>query len=108
MCSKTELFKISLYRKRVVPQLKAIDQPNVCISKRLRIVRSAEDGEFDRKIIISDEAHLYLGGYINKQNSPVWGIKNKYVVLKKPMHPCAMFCAQFSLAASSAMKKKPA
>ena len=24
--------------------------------------------EFQRKIIMSDEAHLYLGGYVSKQN----------------------------------------
>ena len=29
--------------------------------------------EFHRKIIMSDDAHIYLGGYVNKQNCRIWG-----------------------------------
>ena len=34
--------------------------------------RFAEDADFGKKIIFSDEAHFDLGGYVNKQNSIHW------------------------------------
>ena len=40
-----------------------------------------------RKIIFSDEAHFYLGGYANKENCRGWGLENPLVTAEKPMHP---------------------
>ena len=42
---------------------------------------------FWKKIIFSDEAHLDLGGYVNKQNCPIWGTENPHAHIKKPVHP---------------------
>lgn len=75
------------YKVQLVQKLKAIDHPS-----RLRFAdwaqdRLAEDAEFYRKIIFSDEAHFHLGGYVNKQNSRIWGTENPHVVGEKPMHP---------------------
>ena len=42
---------------------------------------------FGKKIIFSDEAHFNLGGYVNKQNSCIWGTENPHAYIEKPTHP---------------------
>ena len=37
--------------------------------------------EFNRKIIMSDEAHFYLRGYVNKQNCRIWGSENPKIII---------------------------
>ena len=39
------------------------------------------------KNIFSDEAHFHLGGYVNKQNSGIWGTKYPHAYIEKPSHP---------------------
>lgn len=75
------------YKVQLVQQLKPVDHPN-----RLHFANWAEncladDAEFYRKIIFSDEAHFHLGGYVNKQNCRIWGTENPHVVVEKPIHP---------------------
>ena len=43
--------------------------------------------EFHRKIIMSDEAHFYLGGYVDKQNCRIWGSENPKLIIEKPLYP---------------------
>ena len=43
--------------------------------------------EFHRKIVISDEAHFHLGGYVNKQNFRIWGSENPKMIIEKPLYP---------------------
>ena len=43
--------------------------------------------EFHRKIIISDEAHIHLSGYVNKQNCRIWGSENPKIIIEKPFYP---------------------
>ena len=40
-----------------------------------------------KKIIFSDEAHFDLGGYVNKQNSRIWGTENPHAYIEKSTHP---------------------
>ena len=40
-----------------------------------------------KKIIFSNEAHLDLGGYVNKQNCCIWGTENPQAYIEKPTHP---------------------
>ena len=42
---------------------------------------------FHRKIIINDEAHFHLGGYVNKQNCRIWGSEILKMVIEKPLYP---------------------
>ena len=42
--------------------------------------------KFHRIIIMSDEAHFYLGGYINKQKCRIWGSENPTMIIKKPLY----------------------
>ena len=41
---------------------------------------------FWQKIIFSDEAHFDFGGYVNKQNCRILGIKNTHAYIEKPTH----------------------
>ena len=43
--------------------------------------------EFHRKIIMGDEAHFHLGGYVNKQNCRIWGSENPKIIIWKPLYP---------------------
>lgn len=38
------------------------------------------------KIIMSDEAHFHLSGYVNKQNSRIWGSENPKATISVPIH----------------------
>ena len=44
------------------------------------------DAGFSSKIILSDEEHFYLDGFVNRQNCRVWNSK-KRVISEKQMHP---------------------
>ena len=43
--------------------------------------------EFHRKIIMSDEAHFHLGGYVNKQDRRILGLENPKMIIEKPFYP---------------------
>ena len=43
--------------------------------------------EFHRKIIMSEEAHFYLEGYVNKQNCRIWGSESPKMIIEKPLYP---------------------
>ena len=40
-----------------------------------------------KNIILSDEAHFDLGGYVNKPNCRIWGTENPDPYIKKLTHP---------------------
>ena len=76
------------YKVQLVQQLKPTDHPNCLWFANWAQDRLAEDDEFYRKIIFSDEAHFHLGGYVNNQNCRIWGTENPhFVVQMSPMHP---------------------
>ncbi|GFW33403.1 transposable element Tc3 transposase [Trichonephila clavipes] len=43
--------------------------------------------DFHKRILFSDEAHFWLNGYINKQNSRIWSEANPQVYVETPLHP---------------------
>ena len=45
------------------------------------------DTGFSSKIILSDEAHFHLDGFVNRQNCRVWDSKNPRVINGKQIHP---------------------
>ena len=45
------------------------------------------DAGFSSKIILSDEAHFHLDGFVNRQNCRVWGLENLRVISEKQMYP---------------------
>jgi hypothetical protein len=63
-------------------------------SARILQANSA-DPEFFANVLMSDEAHFDLSGFINKQNSRFWGTENPRLVLQKSLHPkrVTVWCA---------------
>ncbi|GFV57576.1 transposase [Trichonephila clavipes] len=51
--------------------------------------------DFHKRILFSDEAHLWLNGYVNKQNCRIWSEANPQVSLETPLHPekLTVWCA---------------
>ncbi|GFW79359.1 uncharacterized protein TNCV_2477661 [Trichonephila clavipes] len=43
--------------------------------------------DFHKRILFSDEAHFWLNGYVNKQNSRIWSEANPQVYVETPLHP---------------------
>ncbi|GFX48539.1 transposase [Trichonephila clavipes] len=43
--------------------------------------------DFHKRILFSDEAHLWLNGYVNKQNGRIWREANPQVYVETPLHP---------------------
>ena len=71
------------YKVQLVQELKPIDH-----SMRFRFAKWAcnrltENADFGKKkkVIFSDEAHIDLGGYVNKQNCRIWGIENTHACM---------------------------
>ena len=44
------------------------------------------DSDFYRKIIFSDEAQLWLNGFVNKQNMRYWSDSNPQVLNESSLH----------------------
>ncbi|GFT27202.1 hypothetical protein TNCV_40441 [Trichonephila clavipes] len=42
---------------------------------------------FHKRILFSDEAHLWLNGYVNQQNCRIWSEANPQVYVETPLHP---------------------
>ncbi|GFX59661.1 DUF4817 domain-containing protein [Trichonephila clavipes] len=51
--------------------------------------------DFHSRILISDEAHFWLNGYVNKQNCRIWSEANPQVYVETPLHPekLTVWCA---------------
>ncbi|GFW73995.1 uncharacterized protein TNCV_545191 [Trichonephila clavipes] len=43
--------------------------------------------DFHKRILFSDEAHIWLNGYVNKQNCRIWSEANPQVYVETPLHP---------------------
>ncbi|GFW06577.1 uncharacterized protein TNCV_2189101 [Trichonephila clavipes] len=51
--------------------------------------------DFQKLILLSDEAHFWLNGYVNKQNCRIWSEANPQVYVETPLHPekLTVWCA---------------
>ncbi|GFY04672.1 transposable element Tc3 transposase [Trichonephila clavipes] len=51
--------------------------------------------DFHKRILFSEEAHFWLNGYVNKQNSRIWSEANPQVYVETPLHPekLTVWCA---------------
>ena len=52
------------------------------------------DPNFLKNLIMSDEVHFHLNGFINKQNCRIWGSENPHVTAERQLHPqkCTVWC----------------
>lgn len=75
------------YKVQTVHQLLAVDrQAHVTYAQAILNLDHEEDN-FSSKIIMSDEAHFHLCGYVNKQNYRFWGTENPRITHEEPLHP---------------------
>ncbi|GFY10397.1 transposable element Tc3 transposase [Trichonephila clavipes] len=51
--------------------------------------------DFHKRILLSDEAHFWLNGYVNKQNYRICSEANPQVYVETPLHPekLTVWCA---------------
>ncbi|GFT88635.1 transposable element Tc3 transposase [Trichonephila clavipes] len=51
--------------------------------------------DFHKRILFSDQAHFWLNGYVNKQNSRIWREANPQVYVETALHPekLTVWCA---------------
>ncbi|GFV84312.1 transposable element Tcb2 transposase [Trichonephila clavipes] len=51
--------------------------------------------DFHKRILFSDEAHLWSNGYVKKQNCRIWSEANPQVYVETPLHPekLTVWCA---------------
>ena len=75
------------YKVQLTQQL--LPQDHLCrqeyAEKMLQLVNANHD--FHEKILMSDEAHFHLNGYVNKQNCRFWSEDNPQIIHQSPLHP---------------------
>ena len=64
------------------------------IEQRAQIVK-LYFSNFIHNLIMSDEAHFQLSGFVNKQNCRIWATENPIVVQQRELHPpkCTVWCS---------------
>ena len=71
------------HKVQLVQELKPVDHPMRFRTAKWACDRFTEDADFGKKkITFSDEVHFDLGGYVNKQNCPIWGTETRRHTLK--------------------------
>jgi hypothetical protein len=75
------------YKVQLVQELKPRDheQRRTFVQWALRMQENIP--QFLSKIILSDEAHFHLSGFVNKQNCRIWGSENPRIIVEKPLYP---------------------
>ncbi|GFS77952.1 transposable element Tc3 transposase [Trichonephila clavipes] len=54
---------------------------------RLQYDEIAVVPDFHKRILVSDEAHFWLNGYVNNQNCRIWSEANPQMYVETPLHP---------------------
>ena len=80
---------------QLIQELKPQDfQPRLQYAVRLRELAENDLNFFD-KLIMSNETHFHLNGFVNKQNCRFWAKENPRAVHQRELHPlkCTVLCA---------------
>jgi hypothetical protein len=81
-----EDLRFHLYKIQVTHKLKEQDKAShVNFYRQFLETVNNDEGVLD-VLIVSDEAHFHLSGYINKQNFRYWSDKNPMQLHEKPLH----------------------
>ncbi|GFY36624.1 DUF4817 domain-containing protein [Trichonephila clavipes] len=67
----------------------SVSQPCTCF--KISFVEWAQNEiavvpDFHKRILLSDEVHFWLNGYVNKQNCRIWSEANPQVYIETPLH----------------------
>jgi hypothetical protein len=82
------------YKVQLVQELKPAD-----LRQRLNFAvkfqeLARNEINFIENLIMSDEAHFHLNGFVNKQNCRFWGSENPRAIHQRQLHPirCTVWC----------------
>ncbi|GFV61376.1 hypothetical protein TNCV_445921 [Trichonephila clavipes] len=84
---------------RLVPHHLTDDQKQVCSEASQDSVETPNSLNCivteNESRCLSDEAHFWLNGYVNKQNCRIWSEANPQVYVETPLHPekLTVWCA---------------
>ena len=73
------------YKTVIVQELSDRDLANRCISSE-QLLKMLNDDAVINTILMTDEAHFHLSGYVNKQNYHYWAPENPQELHKHPLH----------------------
>nr|CAH7747803.1 unnamed protein product [Callosobruchus chinensis] len=83
------------YKVQLVQQFQHQDY-----AQRLNIARrfqqlAREENDLVNHLIMSDEDHFHLNGFVNTQNCKIWSTQNPRAIHQHPQHPvkCTVWCA---------------
>ncbi|KAK3892905.1 hypothetical protein Pcinc_003271 [Petrolisthes cinctipes] len=82
------------YKVQLVQQLKPKDyQQRLQYAVRIQEL-ARNDRNFTQNLMMTDEAHFHLNGFINKQNCHFWGFENPRSVHQRELHhvKCTVWC----------------
>ncbi|XP_053946532.1 uncharacterized protein LOC128855555 [Anastrepha ludens] len=74
---------LKAYKVQLIQELKPADHQQRRVFAYWVVEMHENDLEFHRKIILTDEAHFHLGGFVKK----IWGSENPRVIVEKPLYP---------------------
>lgn len=93
-----EDLKVMPYKIQLVQELRSNDHSLRRKFADWALMKLKDDPLFYQKIIFSDEAHFWMNGFVNKQNSRYWSNENPHVTMKKGLYPkkLTVWCAFWS------------
>lgn len=86
--------KLFPYKIQMAQYLKQVDQQQR-LTYALKFQEMARGNEnFLQNLIMSDESHFHMNGFVNKQNCRIWGSANPRAVYQRKMHSmkCTVWC----------------
>lgn len=75
------------YKVQITQELRPRDHERRRDYCSAMLTKLERDPDFHQKIIMSDEAHFDLSGFVNKQNSRYWGEEQPFLIHERPLHP---------------------
>lgn len=85
--------KMYPYKVQIVQQILPQD-PQQRLQYAIRFTQLATQNDFLNNLLMTDEAHFHLSGYVNKQNCRLWGTENPRAIHQHQSHPirCTVWC----------------
>jgi hypothetical protein len=111
----TAMYQIQMSHSKVAPLRKEGSWQHEKTRLRFTVVQELEQQDYDKRMTycrwfqtfidenpgildytwFSDEAWFHLSGYVNSQNTSLWGSENPHALLEEPFHSqkVSVFCA---------------
>lgn len=79
----TEDLRFHDYKVELIQELKPNERAQ---QKQLLVKHQKINGVFSKKINFSDEKHVYLDGFVNRQNCHIRGSENPHTLVEKQIY----------------------